>query len=247
MLFNILRGRFALKLVLSLTIIAVIMYCLYQMPHYKFRAMDQAIYPPSVHLRPVRHLSKVITVVFRQFEEFENDVADSVQTLVSALPNIPIVILCQSKQYPPFQFSVSNETLRNVRVVSLELKLDSSPRDLNPLTHILTEYVLIVPDSIRVTRRSLQLPSTSKELKNHPIAIGVGNSRLVCQQVTWNYADWTLQYTKDAAGKLCDAVSGQHALIIKTSLLQSLPQPFAFPFPESLYLQTAVKNIKVIY
>ncbi|XP_072942857.1 ribitol 5-phosphate transferase FKRP [Epargyreus clarus] len=244
-LFNLLLGRFTVSKLVALTLTAVFMYGFCQMLHSRMRAMQQAeIHPPSTHLRPVRHLSKVTTVVFRQFEEFENDIADSVQTLVTALPNIPIVILCQSKQYPPFQFSVSNETLRNVRVVSLELKLDASPRDLNPLTHILTEYVMIVPDSIRVTRRSLQIPSNSKELKNHPIAIGVGNSRLVCQQVTWNYADWTLQYTKEA-GKLCDAVSGQHALIIKTSLLQSLPQPFAFPFPEALYLQTAVKNVKI--
>ncbi|CAK1550666.1 unnamed protein product [Leptosia nina] len=200
----------------------------------------------SAHSRDTKHLSKLVTIVFRQFEEFENDVAESVQSFVGAYPNIPIVILSQSPQYPPFQFSASNNTLRNVKIVSLDLKLDSPPRELQPLSYITTEYVLFVPDSVRVSRRLLQqliLAATSAPFLG--IAVGVGSSRLVCQQIKWNFVDWTLQYSKDASGKLCDSVQGQHTLLLKTTVLETLPEPFLFPFPESLYLQTAVRKIKI--
>lgn len=205
------------------------------------------ISPNLLHGRSSRHLSKLITVVFRQFEDFENDIADSVQSFVSAFPNMPVVIVCENTPYPPFPFSVTNETLRNVKVMSLALKLDALPQDFNPLTHISTEYVLFVPDSTRVSRRVLQLAmGTVTSGHIHAVAVSVGNSHITCQHVQWKYADWTLHYSKDASGKICDAVHGQHALLIRSEVLHKLPQPFGLPFPESLYLQLAVKNIKVI-
>ncbi|CAG5055632.1 unnamed protein product [Parnassius apollo] len=159
---------------------------------------------------------------------------------------MPVVIFCQGLQYPPFQFSATNETLRNVRIISLEFRLDASPQELNPLSHIFTEYVLFVPDSARVSRRVLQqVAVAAMAFPNQAIAIGIANSRLVCQKIKWNYVDWTLQYSKNPSPALCDAVQGQHAIFIRTSLLHTFPQPVTFPFPESLYLQATVRNIKI--
>ncbi|KAG6449713.1 fukutin-related protein [Manduca sexta] len=246
MLQRLFRGRLSFKLYLIVTLIAIVSVCGYIFPLFRLYSIAPVTVPSNSLPRSSRHLSKLITVVFRQFEDFENDVADSVQSFVSAFPNMPVVIICERPPYPPFPFSATNETLRNVKVVSLELKLSMSPQELNPLTFISTEFVLFVPDSTRVLRRALQQASVAATANpNQAVAISVGNVHLVCQQVTWNYVDWTLHYTKDASGKICDAVHGQHALLIRTSLLSKLPQPFVLPFPESLYLQTAVKNFKV--
>lgn len=243
MLYRLFRGHLTFKLYVTLTFFVLISIFAYIFTQFKIYPIAPISSPSSVR---TRHLSKLVTVIFRQFEEFENDVADSVQSFVSAFPNMPVVVLCEGTPYPPFPFSATNESLRNVKVVSLELRLNASPQQLNPLSYITSEFVLFVPDSTRVVRKVLQ--EAAATLTAHPsyaVAIGVGNSKLVCQQVTWNYAEWTLQYNKDASGQLCNAVHGQHALLLRTTLLHTLPQPFVMPFPESLYLQTSVKNVKV--
>ncbi|KAL0820399.1 hypothetical protein ABMA28_006282 [Loxostege sticticalis] len=247
MFYRLFRGRLTFKFYVLLVIVIIVSICGYLFPQFRLYPIAPVTAPPSaLHAKTSRHLSKLLTVVFRQFEDFENDVADSVQSFVTAFPNMPVVVICDSTPYPPFPFSATNDTLRNVKVVSLELKLDSAPRDLNPLTHITTEYVLFVPDSVRVLRRALQQAAVvATAFPANGIALAVANSHLICQQIKWNYSDWTLQYNKDASGKLCDAVHGPHALLIRTSLLQTLPQPFALPFPESLYLQTSAKKVKV--
>lgn len=241
------RGRFTLRLYVVIFVIAFLAVCSYYFQPFSFYPIAPVTQPPTlVHSRGTRHLSKLITVVFRQFEDFDNDIADSVQSFVTAFPNMPVLVLCDNNPYPPFPFSASNETLRNVKVLSLELKLDASPRDLDPLAHILTEYVLFVPDSVRVSRRILQQALTATTtFPGTIIALGLVNSRLYCQKVKWNYADWTLQYDSEMSSNYCDAVHGQHSLLIKTSLLHSLPQPFALPFPEALYLQTSARKVKV--
>lgn len=245
MLCRLTRGRLKFKVYVLLSIVAVISISGYLFPQFRFYPGSVSTPGPQPSKTP-RHLSKLITVVFRQFEEFENDVADSVQSFLSAYPNMPVVVVCESPPYPPFPFSATNETLRNVKVMSLELRLTAGPQDLDPLTHVFTEYILFVPDSTRVLRRTLQQAMTAATVNpSQAIAIGVGNSKLICQQVKWNYAEWTLQYNKDASAKICDAIHGQHALLIRTSLVRKLPQPFNFPFPESLYLQTAAKGVKV--
>ena len=245
MLYRLFRGRLTFKFYIVFTVLVIASRCCYFFPPI-YPIAPVTVPPNALHPRSSRHLSKLMTVVFRQFEDFENDIADSVQSFVSAFPNMPVVVVSENAPYPPFPFSVTNETLKNVKVLSLELKLSASPQDFNPLTHIFTEYVLFVPDSTRVSRRVLQLAmAAAASSPTHAVAIGVGNSHLICQHVQWNYADWTLHYSKDASGKICDAVHGQHALLIRTAVLQKVPQPFSLPFPESLYLQTTVKNVKV--
>ncbi|XP_063626598.1 ribitol 5-phosphate transferase FKRP [Cydia splendana] len=242
MLLRVLRCR-----IILITIFIATGLCVYLCPQFKLYPIAPVTVAPSPsHPRTSRHISKLLTVVFRQFEDFENDVADSVQSFVSAFPNVPVVVVSETTPYPPFPFSASNETLRNVKVVTLELRLNAAPKELDPLTYIHTDYVLFVPDSTRVSRRVLQQAAIAATAPSAPaVAIGVASARLICQHIKWNYADWTLQYNKDASGKICDAVHGQHALLIKTAYLHSFPQPFALPFPESLYLQMSAKDLKV--
>lgn len=249
MLYRFCRGRLTFKVYIALAIVVLISISGYFFPQFRLLNPIAVVSSPSpTQPRATRHLSKLVTVVFRQFEDFENDVADSVQSFVSLYPNMPVVVVCESPPYPPFPFSATNETLRNVKVLTLEFRLNASPHDLSPLSHIFTEFVLFVPDSTRVSRRTLQQAAIAATANpSQAIAIGVGTAHTICQQIKWDYAEWTLHYKKDASGKICDAVHGQHALLIRTSLLRQLPQPLALPFPESLYLQTSFKNVKVSY
>ncbi|XP_050352814.1 ribitol 5-phosphate transferase FKRP [Nymphalis io] len=245
MLHRLLRGRLTFRVYIIFAIIAIIV-CGYLIPQYKIYPIAPVTSPSLAHSHSTRHLSKLVTVIFRQFEDFENDIAESVQSFVSAYPNIQVLVLCERRQYPPFQFSATNITLRNVKIITLEFKLDTTPSDLDPLSYVSTDYVLFVPDASRVSRRVFQLMAvTATTYPTQAIAVGVGNTRLVCQQLKWAYIDWTLHYSKDSSKRLCDAIQGPHALMIKTSMLQNLPKPFALPFPEALYLQTAIRNIKV--
>lgn len=245
MLHRLLRGRLTFKVYVLIGIIAIII-CGYLIPQYKIYPIAPVTSRSLVHTHSPRHLSKLVTVVFRQFEDFENDIAESVQSFVAAYPNIPVLVLCERKQYPPFQFSATNVTLRNVKIISLEFKLDTNPVDLDPLSYVSTEYVLFVPDASRVSRRVFQqMAVAATTYPTQAIAVGIGNTRVVCQQLNWAYVDWTLHYSKDSSKKLCDSLQGQHALMIKTSMLRNIPKPFALPFPETLYLQTAIRNIKV--
>ncbi|XP_045452308.1 fukutin-related protein [Melitaea cinxia] len=244
-MYRLLRGRLTFKVYVLLGIIAIII-CGYVIPQYKIYSIAPVTSRSLVHTHSPRHLSKLVTVVFRQFEDFENDIAESVQSFVAAYPNIPVLVLCERKQYPPFQFSATNVTLRNVKIISLEFKLDINPVDLDPLSYVFTEYILFVPDASRVSRRVFQqMAVAATTYPTQAIAVGIGNTRVVCQQLNWAYADWTLHYSKDSSKKLCDSLQGQHALMIKTSMLRNIPKPFALPFPETLYLQTAIRNIKV--
>lgn len=245
MILRFTRGRTKYKIYIFVILIFISLLCAYFYQQLGFSPIAPVTVAPNLsNSRLSRHLSKLITVVFRQFEE-ENDVVASVQSFVTAFPNMPILILCDTIPYPPFPFSYTNRTLRNVRVISLELRLDAAPNDLNPLSYINTEYVLIVPDSTRVSRRVLQHATTVAMSSMNLIAIGTTGSKLICQNVKWQYADWSIQYKRNKSATLCDAVSGQHSILIRSSLLQILPHPFDMPLPEALYLKTHMQNVKV--
>lgn len=199
--------------------------------------------PNATSTRLSFHLSKLITVVFRQFEEYENDISASVQALTSMFPKIPILIICDKTPYPPFSFTTTN--MSNVQVLSLEWRLNATPKEMSPLTYIKTEYVLLVPDGSRVSRKVLAHATKLAMTTLHMVAIGVGSSKLSCQSITWHYVDWTVMYHR--AEDNCDAVNGEHALLIRKSVLLTLSHPFALPLPEALYLQTAVRDVVVSF
>lgn len=243
MFYRLTRFRLKFKIcVLIVCLLVFIIYCYFYQQFNLFAVAPVTIAPSG---RMSRHLSKLITVIFRQFDDFENDVAASVQSFISTFPNMPILVVCDTSPYPPFSFSNSNESLRNVRVISLELVLNASPEDLNPLSYVSTQYVLLAPDAMRVSRRVLQRATAAATSTSNPMAIGISGSNLICQFIQWHFEDWTLQYSKDNSATLCDAIHGHHALLLRTSVLRSLPKPFALPLLEALYLQTSVRDVKV--
>lgn len=245
MFIRLTRCRWKYKIYVLTFLLLIFFLCVYLNQQFGFFPIAPITVAPTSSGRITRHLSKLITVIFRQYDEFENDITDSVRSFASTFPNMPVFVVGDSTPYPPFPFSAPNETLKNVRVISLELRLNATPEELNILSHVNTDFVLLAPDGVRVSRRVLQHAISTAALSKNAIAIGITGSKIFCQFIDWRYADWTISYRKDTAAAICDAVHGPHALLIRTSLLRTLPEPFGMPLPEMLYLQTAVRDSKV--
>lgn len=112
-------------------------------------------------------LRKTITIVFRIFYSFENDIKDSINSILDVVPNMPIVVYLEGIPYPPLSYELRNTTLRSsslsgdneVNVKFINLKYDFSQRnninELNPLSVIRTKYVLFMPDGVRLNNKSI--------------------------------------------------------------------------------------------
>lgn len=105
-----------------------------------------------------RRLARSVTVVIRQFENFENDVTSTIESVMTAFPNIPILIICDQLPYPPLELDLKNESMRYVKLVNLQLDFNKSFEERNPLFYIRTKFVLFIPDASRLgTKQLLQV------------------------------------------------------------------------------------------
>lgn len=198
---------------------------------------------------PSKHVSKLVTVIIREFESFENDVSATVQSFLNVFPNIQVMIIYDSLPYPPLDIDLRNNSLKNVKGYALSTSLKVPYADKYPVLQVKTKYVLFVPDSTRITsRQNLQL--MVNELSKQPSSIivaPVANKRdLACLRVNVNVREWTLRYSL-TKNTLCDAVVGKHLVLMETDLLKQLPEPFILPFPHSLYIQTAPLLVEVSF
>jgi fukutin-related protein len=165
-------------------------------------------------------------------------------------PNLDIVVISDSPIYPPLQFQVNaSSSLQHLHVVSLNVNLNSSVEERNPLSFIKTNLVLFVPDSVRLPSSKFlqQLLSAVDEIDPRALVIPSEGSAdsIVCLRQDFNVKEWTVHLTKEPGGALCDAVQGKHAILITAAALRSLPEPFMRPFPEALFLQASARGVKV--
>jgi hypothetical protein len=159
-------------------------------------------------------------------------------------------VISDSPIYPPLQFQVNaSASLQHLHVVSLNVNLNSSVEERNPLSFIKTNLVLFVPDSVRLPSSKFlqQLLSAVDEIDPRALVIPTEGSAdsIVCLRQDFNVKEWTVHLTKEPGGALCDAVQGKHALLLKTAALRSFPEPFMRPFPEALFLQASARGVKV--
>lgn len=105
--------------------------------------------PEKLH----RRLARLVTVVIRQFESFENDVASTVESVLSLFPTMPILIICNELPYPPLELNFANESMQNVKLINLQPEFNTSYDERNPLYYIRTKYVLFLPDGSRLINK----------------------------------------------------------------------------------------------
>lgn len=198
---------------------------------------------------PIKHISKMVTMVMREFELHENDVTLTVHSFLNIFPTMQIFVLYDELPYPPLDITMPNNSLPNVKFVKLLPSLKTAYVEMYPLHQIQTKYVLFVPDSTRITsRQSLQVMLNELYKKSGDIlAASVRSPRNLasCLMIDISVREWTLRYSKTNKKIDCDGVIGKHLILMEVDTLKKLANPFLLPFPQSLYIQTASWSVKV--
>ena len=189
-----------------------------------------------------------VTFIFREFEDFENEIADSVKALQTTVPNAHIVIIADALPYPPLKLP------QGVNLVLLNLIPTQTLLQSRPENYIKTKYSIIVPDAVALGRAEaiswvIKDFEEQHSLLENNIRASVyptdPHAHLHCVGLEVSYKQWTAKYspTRD---KICDSVTGsQFIIVIKTSDLFELSEPFSRPLHQMFFLQTALREWKI--
>ncbi|KAK2159733.1 hypothetical protein LSH36_147g03041 [Paralvinella palmiformis] len=191
-----------------------------------------------------------LTVVLREFEGFENDVKNMVDSFMDHFPvNVSFVIVSDTLPYPPIDLP----PLDQVKLVSFETDITRQYVDMVLTQWINSEYVLVVPDGVTVGTSSAnvlsdilrlaesQLNTNSVRMLAWPVS-GAGN--LQCFGLNVKLKQWTLQYYSTTTNN-CDVLMGKFVLLMSRTDLIKLSSPFARPMHESIFIQTSARGWKV--
>lgn len=197
--------------------------------------------------KTTKELSKLITVIIREFELFENDIKDTIISLLNLDKYLHILVISDKIPYPPLHLQLAKDFPNNkITTIALQTYLYQSINDSHPENFIHTDYVLFIPDSTRI--EAYNIYQMIKEHITHPddlIALFVSEKSVKCLSSRINLREWALQTNKVSIKNRCDILEGFHVLLMSAKLLNKLNHPFSRPFPYSLYLQTSFKNIKI--
>lgn len=176
---------------------------------------------------------KLITVVFREFYDFENDLKASIETVTKHYPQIKVVVVSDDAVYPPPVDHPSFGNTSMVRFVNLNVDLlDASTKSSDPMDEIEGQYVLFLPDSVRLMKKgflsrllkfAVKIESTNILKRSGTTALekwmliipvnvtgsSLGSSLNNCVKLDLNFPDWTLTYTSISSSSniSCDLVS----------------------------------------
>lgn len=118
-----------------------------------------------------KHVKKAITIIFRDFYNFENDLQHSIENILNLIPNVQILVIYDVEPYPPLNFIRNlTATRTNVKFINLSFDIHKSAKALSPIFQIKTKYVLFMPDSIRLGSRTI-IQKILKEMEKETQAI----------------------------------------------------------------------------
>ncbi|XP_067665559.1 ribitol 5-phosphate transferase FKRP-like [Haliotis asinina] len=184
-----------------------------------------------------------VTVIIREYEEFENDLVNSIVNIQKTFNEIPVVVIGDKNPYPPLQ--TRDIVKGRFQFVSLSGNIWNNMSSSRPESFIKTKYVMIVPDSTSITDVTV-FTHLVKILNNHSaqiLAIPIKNSNTFCSPVVVSFKTWTLEYVlPKPSDNVCNNVLGDHAVFMKTESYFQLSHPYMRPLPLSLYIQGAIKQ-----
>uniref|UniRef100_A0A8D0CFZ3 Ribitol-5-phosphate transferase n=1 Tax=Salvator merianae TaxID=96440 RepID=A0A8D0CFZ3_SALMN len=185
-----------------------------------------------------------VTVLIREFEDFENYVPNVVRGFIKQRPWLPVVVVADRLPYPPLVLPAAP----NVQLMVLKPAPDKPAQVFRPEAYVKTEYVVLVPDGVKVDPTS-QLEQMLEEFqvsqgKAEMVAVPVQSlSPLQCLNLRVNLREWTAEYTAvPPPGKLCTALKGDAVLLLRTRDLFNLSLPLAKPLLTSLFIQTSLRG-----
>ncbi|XP_033749580.1 fukutin-related protein-like [Pecten maximus] len=198
------------------------------------------------HREDAQHvvLAKEVTVIIREFEDFENRVNETVKNFKWISPYMNVIIVSDNIPYPPLELNFS----QTIHFVNLQLQpmLENPTDTLRRL--ITTPYTLFIPDGTNITRSKALLQAV-KNMKTRKLikalAIPIGYEKLTCPGMDVHLRSWSVDFTNFVGGEgMCDYVQGNHALLMSTSDLFELTSPFERPLYVSLYMQLTLRRWK---
>ncbi|CAL1528792.1 unnamed protein product, partial [Lymnaea stagnalis] len=192
------------------------------------------------------NIGERLAIIIREYEDFENALVNTTDSIQGALGNVPIFILADHLPYPPLKLNPKG----TVKVITLSSNLNKNYSSACPLHFINTQYVLILPDAVKL--RNLKqiiyyMHFLKAKKKTDAIAIPIGDTRLQCSGLYVDLKRWTLSLNANLsdASLFCPLVIGAQALLMETKVFKSLPEPFARPFPFTFYVQARAANLSV--
>ena len=223
---------------------------------FKTREIETEDDPESEQPLP---LHKQVTVVIRDFEEFENQVSQTVGFLLALLPELRIVIVADKLPYPPLNLPEAE----NIHLINLHNYPNVPPESTRPENFVKTNYILLLPDSTLVTsaRQIENLVNLLKSFISHSpirmVAAEVGSNLKpskhlnlskrnagLCMDLSVDLKMWTVKYTPSQ--QHCSAlIGGTYVILMQTQDFFNLTMPFQRPFPHALYIQTALHGWKI--
>ncbi|NWT49411.1 FKRP protein, partial [Chroicocephalus maculipennis] len=185
--------------------------------------------------RPPRGVPGV-TVLLRDFEDFDNDLAGTARSFAS-LP-VPVLVAAEAAPYPPVPLPAG------VRLLPLRPVADQPPPLAHPELHVRTRHVALVPDGTRAVPGLLERMRDTLERgpgDTRLVAAPVGSVPLRCLELQLEPRVWTARYGTGAPG-VCRAVEGTAVLLLRTRDLFALPFPLARPVPTAIFVQAVLRG-----
>lgn len=207
------------------------------------RLLTPNIVTPDPPQKFHRRLARLVTVVIREFETFENDVTSTVESILNFFPTIPILIISNELPYPPLELDFANESMQNVKLINLQPEFNKSYDERNPLFYVRTKFVLFLPDGSRLSTKQIIQETVSQATKLGIVSVPVGSVTLNCINIDLKVKEWSVKFSY-TTGNECDGVNGKHATMLETKLLKKLTDPFLLPFTDALYIQTTALGAK---
>lgn len=190
---------------------------------------------------PVTNSLKDLVVIIREFESFDNDVSETVDSVLNACGGVcKIFVVSDEAVYPPLQLP------RQVSSLVLNPGLLHHAPDFRTFLNG-PKYVLILPDGARCSSSSqlLDLIHLLETGDWQVVAVGVGGSPLTCHRYTLDIQAWTLSIAPAPQSEACDAISGRAALLMRTTSLLQLTHPLSRPVALSVGIQGVAHEWKV--
>lgn len=185
-----------------------------------------------------------VTILIRDFEDFENYVPDVVRSFVRQNPEVPVVVAADHLPYPPMVLP----SAPSVQVLILKPAPDQPASASRLEVHVRTEYVALVPDGVKADA-TFQLERMLEELKTgqgkvEMVAAPVHSlTPLQCLNLKVSLKTWTVEYTKaPPSSKMCTALRGEAVLLLRTKDLFNLSVPLAKPLLTSFFIQTSLRG-----
>ncbi|XP_068143770.1 ribitol 5-phosphate transferase FKRP [Drosophila tropicalis] len=217
-----------------------------------------------------KHIRKSITIMFYGHYNFEQDLRSSIENILEIIPNMPIMVLQEGGveySYPPVNYerNLTAGEEDTVRFINLAFDVRQTRQQLSPLAMVHTKYVLLMPDSVRLSGKNL-LQKILREINTVPgvkdpaqrVAVSsdevvkrivlvpfVGNLKSFssCVRLNLDLPNWTLELIASNHTAHCDLFLQKHAILVDVEALRAMPEPFALPFPEMFYIQAKTANL----